>query len=190
MLGVAEEITKVIPVLWRIHKDDITWRGACLVGMASGAGFGITEGLKYASETYNGFDPALVYATRFISDVSFHMMLSGAAAIMLFNRRKHLGEWIHIYDWVLTLTAIMIVPIILHGLFDTLLEKHFESIALLVWLAAFAWLAWMIHHQRKREIDAAAKNVKAKAMVIKTAQGTRYLGPATLSSTGTIGRDA
>ena len=56
-VGVAEEITKCIPVLWRIHRQDIDWRGACLLGMASGAGFGISEGVHYCSNFYNGIVP-------------------------------------------------------------------------------------------------------------------------------------
>lgn len=175
-VGVCEEITKVIPVLWRIRKDDIDWRGCCLIGMASGAGFGIAEGVHYCIQQYNGVVGADIYFVRFLSNVSQHAMLSAAASIVLFKKRKHLNEWLHAYDWVLTMTAIMIVPIVLHGLFNTLLKKDFDAAALGVWAMTFAWLAWLIVSTRTKEVDEIRKVKTNMAKTVKTAGGTRYVG--------------
>ena len=62
-VGFFEETIKSLPVLWLLYKhQNVPWRRACLVGMASGAGFGISEGIHYASNFYNGVEPASVYA--------------------------------------------------------------------------------------------------------------------------------
>ena len=43
-VGLCEEMIKSLPVMWRIYRPDhCGWREACLWGMASGAGFGVSE---------------------------------------------------------------------------------------------------------------------------------------------------
>jgi len=175
-VGVSEEITKCIPVLWRIHRQDIGWREACLIGMASGAGFGISEGIYYATTLYNGLFPMSIYIERFISSCGLHVMLSGACGIMIFRKQKHLGEWYDPYDWVLTLSALMIVPIVLHGLFDALLKVDLPAAAVGVWLASFAWLAWMIKVCRRDELKRLEVTALSASRFVKTEKGTRYVG--------------
>ncbi len=175
-VGVCEEITKCIPVLWRIHRYEVSWRACCLIGMASGVGFGIAEGIDYCANHYNGIAPFSIYLVRFLSNVSHHAMLSGACGILIFRHRKHLGEWIHPYDWILTMTAIMLVPILLHGLFDAAFSSAYAALALLTWLATFAWLSYLITSSRNREVEDARKSIAGASKIIKTEKGTRYIG--------------
>ena len=72
-VGLCEEMTKGIPVLVRISNDRrMNWRGACALGLASGAGFGIAESVLYAGRDYNGVFGGDVYLVRFISCVALH----------------------------------------------------------------------------------------------------------------------
>ena len=175
-VGVCEEITKCIPVLWKLRHEYIGWREACLIGMASGAGFGVSEGIYYCSNYYNGIVGLETYLVRFASSCGLHVMLSGACGILIFRKQKHLAEWRDPFDWMLTMTAIMLVPIFLHGLFDTLLKKQWDGAALACWIACFVWLWWLIRDSREKE-ERAQKVVAGGPKLIRTEKGTRLVGP-------------
>src|ERR1700681_2369622 len=50
-----EHYHKALPLLCRYrHPGNRNWRSAFLWGLASGAGFGIAEGVMYAGNYYNG----------------------------------------------------------------------------------------------------------------------------------------
>ena len=66
----------------------MTWRGACLWGMASGVGFGLAEGVLYAGQSYNGVAPAGIYLVRFASCVALHAVWSGSVGITVFLSRR------------------------------------------------------------------------------------------------------
>ncbi len=173
-VGVCEEVTKCIPVLWKLRREYIGWREACLIGMASGAGFGISEGIHYCTTFYNGITGADIYVERFLSCIAFHVMLSGCCGILIFRKQKFLAEWKDPIDWLLLMTAILIVPIFLHGLFDTFLKKHMDAGAIVAWLACFGWLAWLIHDSRMKEIRA-SQIIQSGPKLIKTHKGTRLV---------------
>ena len=65
---------------------------ALLLGLASGVGFGVSEGITYASNYYNGIQTAGIYGVRFISCVALHSMWSAAAAITAFERQRLVKE--------------------------------------------------------------------------------------------------
>src|SRR5262249_34694091 len=55
MVGMFEEMAKALPLLWRFRTHGpLRWRSACLWGLASGVGFGVSEGVFYSSFFYNG----------------------------------------------------------------------------------------------------------------------------------------
>ena len=54
------------------------------------------------------------------------------------------------------LARIVAVPMILHGLYDTLLKKEMSVLALVVAVASFFWLAWQISRLRTLEPEMAA----------------------------------
>jgi len=76
-------------------------------------------------------------------------MLSGACAILLQSKEKFLHEGTNFFDGIMTVMAIIAVPILLHGLFDTMVKKELNILALLVAIAAFAWLAWLISRLKR-----------------------------------------
>jgi RsiW-degrading membrane proteinase PrsW (M82 family) len=175
-VGVCEEIIKCIPVLWVLHKRSglVGWRECCLIGMASGAGFGISEGIHYCANYYNGLVGLDIYLVRFLSSCGIHVVLSGACGIMIFRKQKHLSDWLDPWDWVMTMTAIMLAPIFLHGLFDALLKQKMDAAAVGVWVASFALLAWLITDARHREWKAAHAVISGPKL-IRTAKGTKFV---------------
>src|SRR5262245_51678148 len=89
-VGLCEEICKVLPLLFKYRQpNELTWRGAYLWGLASGAGFGLAESIIYASDFYNGIEGAGIYVVRDISCVALHALWSGSAAITI-HRHQHL----------------------------------------------------------------------------------------------------
>src|SRR5207248_2459282 len=90
-VGLCEELCKAAPLLLHYHnKAEYTWRTAMLIGLASGIGFGVSEGITYSSDFYNGIDTGGIYLVRFISCVALHAVWSGAAGIVAFRTQNHL----------------------------------------------------------------------------------------------------
>jgi RsiW-degrading membrane proteinase PrsW (M82 family) len=143
-VGLCEEICKAAPVFYYLRntrKSD--WRGACLLGFASGAGFGISEGIMYAGSFYNGIEPVTTYIVRFVSCVALHAVLSGGVSLLMFGNQDYLGGDC---DWMTFLVGGMhyiLIAMILHGLYDTLLKQNLNAVGLLVALVSFSWLAWL-----------------------------------------------
>jgi RsiW-degrading membrane proteinase PrsW (M82 family) len=176
-VGVCEEVVKCLPILWMLWRGTLlNWRDAVIIGMASGAGFGISEALLYSFRYYNGIEPADIYIVRFTSSVALHTLLSGACAMMIQRKQEHLVEDLDPLNWLMTLMAIILVPILLHGLFNTLAKKHLEAGSLAVAVGSFIWLAFLIKAARRREQSVATVQA-AGARVVRTAKGTRYVAP-------------
>jgi len=152
-VGLCEELCKAMPLLiyYRIGNQQ-SWRGAFLWGLASGVGFGVSEGIMYSSSYYNGIAGPGIYIVRFVSCVALHAIWAGSVGIAI-NQRQYLlqeegdeGEgW-----WLFALAALRVIaiPMVLHGLYDTLLKKEMEFFALLTAAASFGYLAWQISRLR------------------------------------------
>ena len=155
-VGLCEEVTKAIPLLWSVRKNaaDLSWRALFVRGFASGAGFGVAEGIMYAGY-YNGICHRDIYIVRFISCVCLHAIWSGTVAIQLHNRT----EWLRATNsgWIYSACVLPIIflPMTLHGLYDTLLTKDHDVLALIVALASFAILAYKIEIIHRQEPQAA-----------------------------------
>ena len=176
-VGFLEEAIKCLPVLWKLYRRAlISWRASAVIGMASGAGFGISEAILYATQDYNGIEPASMYFVRFLSTVALHVVLSGASAVMIQRKQEHLMEDMDFINWTMTLMAIIFVPIFLHGLYNTLSKKEHELAALAVAIAAFGWLWWQIKSSRTREQQVAVV-IAAGPQIVRTAKGTRFIQP-------------
>jgi RsiW-degrading membrane proteinase PrsW (M82 family) len=143
-VGLCEELVKSLPLFWhRKCERGKTWRGLFIWGLASGAGFGIAEGVMYSGELYNGIFGPGVYGVRFLSCVALHAIWTGSVGITLYLRRDSfnaIDSWPGYIGAVLTVIA---VPMVLHGLYDTCLKREMYSIALLVAAASFGWLAFL-----------------------------------------------
>jgi RsiW-degrading membrane proteinase PrsW (M82 family) len=143
-VGLCEELVKAIPLFWhRNEEGGSTWRGLFIWGLASGAGFGIAEGILYSSRYYNGIAGPGMYAVRFLSCVALHAIWSGSVAITLYLKRdmfNHIDTW---HEWIGPVLFVIGLPMILHGLFDTCLKKDLNAAALVVALVSFGYLAFL-----------------------------------------------
>lgn len=151
-VGLCEEICKAIPLLVHYRRSGgIGWRAACLWGLACGVGFGVSEGISYSADFYNGVQPGGICVVRFVSCVALHAIWSAAVAIAIYKNQAHLWgepEW---FPYLASVVRIVAVPMVLHGLYDTLLKKEMNGPALIVALVSFGWLVWQIEGTRARE---------------------------------------
>lgn len=144
-VGLCEEVVKAVPVLWHQRRNpDGGWRGAFLWGLASGAGFGIAEGVIYAGNYYNGLSGSGIYVVRFVSCVALHALWTGSVGIAIQQRQGWLQKAEHWHELVAPVVVYIAVPMVLHGLFDTLLKKDMNGMALAVALLSFGYLAVQI----------------------------------------------
>jgi RsiW-degrading membrane proteinase PrsW (M82 family) len=176
-IGFLEETCKCLPILFKLYRRQlVSWRESAVIGMASGAGFGISEGILYATRHYNGLEGADMYFVRFLSTVALHVMLSAACAIMVQRKQEHLTEEMDFINWTLTLMAIIIMPIFMHGLYNALAKQHLEVASLAVSIGSFVWMWWLIKSSRGRE-KTVAVTIAAAPQFIRTAKGTRFVAP-------------
>ncbi|HLJ92319.1 MAG TPA: hypothetical protein VKU02_03915 [Gemmataceae bacterium] len=151
-VGFCEEVCKALPILWYYRvKGVLPWRTACVWGFASGAGFGVSEGITYSADFYNGIASGDTYLVRFISCVALHGIWTASAALFI-HRFRHLlqAEFVW-YEFIPRALFFVSIPMILHGLYDTFLKKDMDLLALAAALASFAWLAWSLESARRSE---------------------------------------
>jgi RsiW-degrading membrane proteinase PrsW (M82 family) len=150
-VGLCEEICKALPVLWLIHSGRAPgWRETVRRGLASGAGFGISEAIFYAASQYNGVATANVYAVRFASCVALHAIWAGAAAISMWKaRERFVGP--REKPWISVLLKAIAVPMVLHGVYNTCLKKELDVVSLAAAAASVAWLTWQVELARSTE---------------------------------------
>ena len=150
-----EELCKAIPVSFYLSDiEKPTWRGTLMVGLASGIGFGVSEGITYSGDYYNGFASGLTYLVRFASCVSLHAIWAGIVAMLMYSKQDHLGSATSNYDddgadpWMFLIDYLLGV-MILHGLYDTLLKKDMAVGALLIAALSLGWMAVLFYRGRQ-----------------------------------------
>jgi RsiW-degrading membrane proteinase PrsW (M82 family) len=148
-VGLCEELTKAIPLLWYFYGNaQMGWRGACLWGLASGVGFGVSEGIMYSGHDYNGWSGGEIYVVRFVSCVALHAMWTAAVGITIALSVEAYESAANEWELALFTLHVLIVPMVLHGLYDTLLKKDMNVGALLIALISFGWLAVQVERAR------------------------------------------
>ena len=153
-VGFLEELCKAVPVLWYFRKTRrASWRGGFLWGLASGAGFGISEGVIYSADLYNGITGGGVYVVRFVSCVALHAVWTGSVAITVQQKQEWLLKAKRWRDCVAPVFVYVAVPVVLHGLYDTLLKKNLDGVALLVAVLSFAFLAFLVSRRHGADED-------------------------------------
>jgi RsiW-degrading membrane proteinase PrsW (M82 family) len=152
-VGFCEEVCKILPLIRHFrYWGTLDWRGACLWGLASGVGFGVSEGISYASSYYNGIQSGEIYAVRFISCVALHAVWSCAAAVTLVERQESLQTHSGTLEFIWRLLRIVAVPMVLHGFYDTLLKKDMRALALVAAVASFCWMVYQLERSRRKEL--------------------------------------
>jgi RsiW-degrading membrane proteinase PrsW (M82 family) len=176
-VGMVEEACKAMAILGYLKgRPQIGWRQACLCGLATGVGFGISEGIMYSAVFYNGVEDHLMYLVRFASCVSLHAIWSASAAVTLYHSQdlfhfmqeegakeemgyenltdelmQKAGSILARYGMVILRMVWLVM--ILHGLYNTFLTVELNLPALLTAIASFAYLAWQIEECRRLEAE-------------------------------------
>ncbi len=142
-VGLCEELCKALPVAFYLSgPEKRSLRAVCLVGLASGVGFGISEGITYSAEYYNGIQDIWIYIIRFLSCVSLHALWSGSVALLMYRNQDYLEwSWEGAFGFVVYYLS---VAMILHGVYDTLLKQDHELLAVLSALFSFGWFQWTL----------------------------------------------
>jgi RsiW-degrading membrane proteinase PrsW (M82 family) len=151
-VGFCEEVCKLLPLLWRYRvTGPLPWRTACTWGFVSGAGFGVSEGILYSADFYNGIASGDVYLVRFVSCVALHGIWTASAALFLHRFQAILQAEFAWYEYIPRALFFVSIPMILHGLYDTFLKRDMGLLALVTALVSFAWFAWSVERTRARD---------------------------------------
>lgn len=149
-VGLCEELCKALPLLWHYRtRARLDWRGACLWGFLSGVGFGISEAIMYAGH-YNGTQGTEIYLVRFLSCVGLHGIWASAAGIFIYKHQDLLQKARTWYSLFFNSVALVCVPMVLHGFYDTMLKKDMNTAALCVAVISFGWLVFQVEQARRR----------------------------------------
>ena len=142
-VGLCEELCKALPVAFYLSgSEKRSLREVCLVGLASGVGFGVSEGITYSAEYYNGIQDLWIYIIRFLSCVSLHAIWAGSVALLMYRNQDYLEwSWEGAFGFVVYYLS---VAMILHGVYDTLLKQDHELLAVLSALVSFGWFQWTL----------------------------------------------
>lgn len=153
-VGLCEELCKSLPIIlhFRNAAKSARWRTAMLWGFACGVGFGLSEGIMYSATKYNGLASMGIYAVRFASCVALHAIWSGTVAIMVARHQASLQGDMELDDWAGFLLPTLGLPMVLHGLYDTLLKRDYDLWALAVALGSFGWMLFQMK-QAREELD-------------------------------------
>lgn len=149
-VGLCEELCKAVPVAFYLSvSEKRSLREVCIVGLASGVGFGVSEGITYSSEYYNGIQDIWIYVIRFLSCVSLHAIWAGGVALLMYRNQDYLEwSWEAVFGFVV---YYLLVAMILHGVYDTLLKQHHELLAVLSALVSFGWFQWTLSRASAEE---------------------------------------
>jgi RsiW-degrading membrane proteinase PrsW (M82 family) len=151
-VGLCEELLKAVPIYWHFRRtSSLDWRGALLWGVASGIGFGVTEGIFYSADFYNGLAGVETYVTRFVSCVALHSVWSASVALVIWEDQDQIFQAGSFIELAGTVPGVLLIPMVLHALYDTLLKRGPGVLAGVVALASVAWLARRIILARRRE---------------------------------------
>ena len=158
-VGLCEELCKALPLLWHFKKSDaasaLDVRGAVVWGLAAGIGFGVSEGITYSSDHYNGVYTGSIYIVRFVSCVALHAVWSATNALFLWRNQAELDAVDTWYDWFVPVLKSIGLSMVLHGLYDTLLKREMEVGALVAAVVSFALFFWLYDRAVREEAQVA-----------------------------------
>jgi RsiW-degrading membrane proteinase PrsW (M82 family) len=159
-VGLLEEWIKAIPLLWYTNSvGNLSWRACILWGLASGIGFGVSEGISYSADFYNGILAADIYVVRFVSCVALHAIWSASVAVFIYQQRELVESAVSPWEWINAAFTVVIISTFLHGLYDTMMKKELVLGGILVAVVSIGVLAlqieWLRKHGNKRRVAGA-----------------------------------
>jgi RsiW-degrading membrane proteinase PrsW (M82 family) len=151
-VGLMEELIKGLPVYWHHRRSGtLDLRGSVVWGLATGIGFGVSEGISYCGDFYNGLRGGGIYIVRFISCVALHAVWSGTVAILIWRRRQALQAIERWWQWIPPVVGSLWISVIIHGFYDTVLKKEYGIAALGSGILSFALFFWLYDRACREE---------------------------------------
>jgi RsiW-degrading membrane proteinase PrsW (M82 family)/predicted RNA-binding Zn-ribbon protein involved in translation (DUF1610 family) len=151
-VGLMEEFFKALPLYWHYRRSaTLDVRGAVVWGLATGIGFGVSEGISYCSSYYNGLSGGGVYVVRFVSCVALHAVWSATAAILIWKRQESLQSLERWYHWLGPIFATLWISMLLHAFYDTCLKKEHGVASLVCALISFALFFFLYDRACRQE---------------------------------------
>ncbi len=144
-VGFCEELCKALPIIIYLRNaEKSNWQGAFLMGLASGIGFGVSEGVEYSASHYNGVATGGIYFVRFMSCVALHAVWASGVALLMYANQEFIEEFFSWEGFAMFVIYDLLVAMLLHGLYDTLLKKDYDFAALLTAFVSFGWWLWVL----------------------------------------------
>jgi hypothetical protein len=157
LAGLCEELIKALPLLFYYRRPrQHDWRGALLLGLACGAAFGIVEGALYCREFYNGIRGPGIYLITFLPSVAQHAVWTGCVAVGINRYQEPLRNSLGVGQYLTIVLAIVCVPLLLHGLYDTLLKMHWTLPSIVVAAASLVYCGFLVRGSRHAERTSSA----------------------------------
>jgi RsiW-degrading membrane proteinase PrsW (M82 family) len=151
-VGFLEELCKALPLYWHYRKSaTLDARGAVVWGLATGIGFGVSEGISYSGNFYNGISGGGIYVVRFISCVSLHAVWSATVAILIWRRQERIHHLDKFYQWFPIIFSTLASSMLIHGFYDTCLKKEYGVAALGSAILSFAVFFWLYDRACRQE---------------------------------------
>jgi RsiW-degrading membrane proteinase PrsW (M82 family) len=151
-VGLCEELCKALPLFWHFRRSaTLDVRGAVVWGLATGIGFGVSEGISYSGSFYNGVNGGWIYVVRFISCVALHAIWSATAAILIWKRQDAIQGIQRWYQWFSPIFRTLGISMVLHGFYDTVLKKNLGIAALAIAIFSFALFFWLYDRACREE---------------------------------------
>ncbi len=152
-VGLCEELCKAIPILWHYRgAASLDVRGAVVWGLAAGVGFGVSEGITYSSDFYNGVSTGGACVVRFVSCVAIHAVWSATTALLAWRGQADFQAIDRWYEWLVLPLAFLWPGMVLHGLYDTFLKRGMVFMALAAAAASLALFFWLYGRMCRDEI--------------------------------------
>jgi RsiW-degrading membrane proteinase PrsW (M82 family) len=162
-VGLCEEVCKALPLISYYRRPGATsWHKACTWGFSSGVGFGLAEALMYSGNHYNGLLPVGHYVVRFVSCVTLHAMWAVSTAMFIHRHPNLIRDADTWHSYIPRIIALVSVPMVLHGLYDTALKKEMNWVALIAALLSFGWLIYCMESGRGYEHDRPRRKRRVK----------------------------
>src|SRR5262249_7724529 len=105
----------------------------------------------YSADFYNGIQSGDIYIVRFVSCVALHGIWTASVGLFLCRHREFIQADFAWHDYFVRTLVVVSVPMLLHGVYDTLLKKEMNLAALFCALASFAWFVWSLQGARRNE---------------------------------------
>jgi len=151
-VGFLEELCKALPLYWHYRRSaTLDARGAVVWGLATGIGFGVSEGISYSGNFYNGISGGGIYIVRFISCVSLHAIWSATVAILIWRRQDRIHNMEKFYHWFPIVFSTLASSMVIHGFYDTCLKKEYGVAALGAAILSFAVFFWLYDRACREE---------------------------------------